>query len=126
MQAALPIVIVAVVAAAALLAIALARSGGAYDHIGRGELTFERDAPEAREDEIRQLLAARNARRVARGDAPQDVEAELAALTRGPDSALREELRALVEARNARLVARGKPPLDVDAEIARRLADLDG
>jgi hypothetical protein len=126
MQDALPIVIVVVVVLAAALAVVLARGEGrAYDHIGRGEMLFERDAPEARDDEIRQLLAARNARRVARGDAPQDVEAELRALTR-PDSGLREEIRALVAARNARLIARGKPPLDVDAEVERRLADIDG
>jgi hypothetical protein len=88
-------------------------------------MTFEREAPEARDDEIRQLLTARNARRVARGDAPRDVEAELRALTR-PDDSLREEIRTLVEARNARLIARGKPPLDVEAEVERRLAELDG
>ena len=91
----------------------------------RGEMTFERDAPEAREDEIRQLLAARNARRVARGDAPRDIEAELGELTRQDDS-LREEIRSLVQARNARLIARGKPPLDVEEEVERRLADTDG
>jgi hypothetical protein len=125
MQDALPIVIVVVVVIAAALAIVLARGGGAYDHIGRGEMTFEREAPEARDDEIRQLLTARNARRVARGDAPRDVEDELRALTRQDDS-LREEITALVEARNARLIARGRPPLDVEAEVARRLGDLDG
>ena len=121
----LPIVIVAVVAVAVVVAAVLARSGGAYDHIGRGEMTFDREAPEQREEDIRQLLEARNVRRMARGEPPRDVDAELKALTRADDS-LRDEVRALVVARNARLQARGKPPLDVEAEVERRLADLDG
>ena len=75
MQDALPIVIVAVVAIAAVVAvITLASSASQYDRIGRGDLTFDRDAtapPPAsdpyRDAEIRQLLEARNARRAARG-----------------------------------------------------------
>ena len=132
---ALPIVIVVVVALAAVAAIVSLVSGrGAYDRIGRGGLTFDRDAtaaaPEAdpfRDAEIRQLLEARNARRAARGDAPLDVDAELAALTRPVvDDSLRAEIRSFVEARNARRIARGAEPLDVDAEVERRLSDLDG
>jgi hypothetical protein len=134
---ALPIVIVVVVALAAVAAIVSLVSGrGAYDRIGRGALSFDRDAtapapsPEAdpfRDAEIRQLLEARNARRAARGDAPLDVDAELAALTRpAVDDSLRAEIRSLVQARNARRIARGAEPLDVDAEVERRLSDLDG
>jgi hypothetical protein len=132
---ALPIVIVVVVALAAVAAVAALVSGrGAYDRIGRSDLSFERDAtapaPAAdpfRDAEIRQLLEARNARRTARGDAPVDVEAELAALNRpAVDDSLRAEIRSLVEARNARRVARGAAPLDVEAEVERRLSDLDG
>jgi hypothetical protein len=132
---ALPIVIVVVVALAAVAAVVALVSGrGAYDGIGRGALTFDRDAtapaPEAdpfRDAEIRQLLEARNARRTARGDAPVDVDAELAALNRpAVDDSLRAELRSLVEARNARRVARGAEPLDVEAEVERRLSELDG
>jgi hypothetical protein len=133
---ALPIVIVVVVALAAVAAIvSLVAGRGAYDRIGRGELSFDRDAtapahPEAdpfRDAEIRQLLEARNARRAARGDAPLDVEAELAALTRpAVDDSLRAEIRSLVEARNARRIARGAEPLDVEAEVERRLSELDG
>jgi len=133
-QDAFAIVIVVVAVAAALVAVAtLLSSGGQYDRIGRGDLTFDRDAPAApasdpyRDDEIRQLLDARNARRAAAGKETVDVEAELAALTRpAADDALRAEIRSLVEARNARRVARGREPLDVEAEIARRLSELDG
>jgi hypothetical protein len=133
-QDALPIVIVAVVIVAAVVAVAtLVSSRGAYDHIGRGDLTFDREAgtpPEAdpfRDAEIRQLLEARNARRIAHGAEPVDVETELAALTRPvADDALRAEIRSLVEARNARRIARGRPPVDVEAEVERRLSELDG
>jgi hypothetical protein len=151
-QDALPIVIVAVVVLAGLVAVATLLAGrGAYDHIGRGGMTFDRElagsptpsTPDSnRDDEIRQMLEARNARRVARGREPLDVEAELAALTRpatkrppdGPvtraaaiaDHELRAEVRAFVESRNARRVARDNPPLDVEAEIERRLSGSDG
>jgi hypothetical protein len=136
-QDALPIVIVAVVVIAGIVAIVtLFSGGGAYDHIGRGGMTFDREvrrpagADPFRDDEIRQMLEARNARRVAQGREPLDIEAELAALTRpaaaAPDDDLRAEVRAFVESRNARLVARGKPPLDVEAEIERRLSGPDG
>ena len=132
---ALPIVIVVVITLAAVATVVALVSGrGAYDGIGRGALTFDRDAtapaPEAdpfRDAEIRQLLEARNARRTARGDAPVDVDAELAALNRpAVDDSLRAEIRSLVEARNARRVARGAEPLDVEAEVERRLSELDG
>jgi hypothetical protein len=82
-----------------------------------------------RDAEIRQMLEARNARRAARGQATQDVDAELAALTRpsaASDPEIVEEVRALVNARNARRVARGREPLDVEAEVERQLRDLPG
>ena len=104
--------------------IALVTSGGSYDEIGRGGLSVdERPATTAERDtEIRQYLAARNARRAARGEAPVDVEAELRALTApAADPELAAEVRQLVEARNARRVARGEAPLDVEEEVARRL-----
>jgi hypothetical protein len=61
---------------------ALATSGGSYDEIGRGGISLD-DAPQRREtyadvvDEVRQLVEARNAHRIARGEAPLDVEAEV-------------------------------------------------
>jgi hypothetical protein len=130
-QEALTIVIFAVVGVAIVAAVAslFARSSS-YDHIGRGGLALDREEPAnpvERDAEIRQMLAARNARRAARGEAPLDVEAELGALTRTEaDEGLRDELRALVRARNARRAARGEPPLDVEAEVERRLRDLAG
>jgi hypothetical protein len=79
---------------------------------------------EARE-EIRQMLEAKSARREARGEAPLDVEAEMAALsTPKADPALREEVRQLVVARNERRRRQGKEPLDVDAEVDRQLREL--
>jgi hypothetical protein len=108
-------------------------SGRIYTGLGRGDLEFERDQPaspaEARE-EIRQMVEAKSRRREARGEAPLDVEAEVAALTSGGggghDPALREEVRQLVIARNERRMRQGKEPLDVDEEVERQLRDLGG
>jgi hypothetical protein len=107
--------------------VALATSGGSYDEIGRGGLSLdERPATSAERDaEIRQYLAARNARRAARGEEPVDVEAELRALTApAADPELAAEVRQLVEARSARRIARGEEPLDIEAEVSKRLRDL--
>jgi hypothetical protein len=111
--------------------IALATSGRSYEQIGRGGLSLDEPPPRPasstaeRDAEIRQYLAARNARRVAHGEEPVDVEAELRALTApAADPELAAEVRELVEARNARRIARGEPPLDVDAEVSKRLGDL--
>ena len=114
-----------------------------YRQIGRGGLSLndgtDRPADEGRagsvaaagerEAEIRQMLEARNARRIARGHAPADVEAELAELLAEPgatpaDPALVAEVRDLVVARNARRARAGKEPLDVEAEVARQLREL--
>jgi hypothetical protein len=124
-QDALPIVVVAVVIVAGLVAIAtLVLSGGSYDQIGRSDMTFDRDATQDpfRDEEIRQLLEATNARRAAHGRPPLD----LAALEGAPDDELRAEIRAFVESRNARRIARGQEPLDVEAEVERRLRGQDG
>ena len=74
------------------------------------------------------MLTARNARREARGEAPLDVEAELARLTAAPaiDAALEAEIRSLVVARNERRGRQGKPPLDVEDEVRRQVAELGG
>jgi len=103
-----------------------------WQDYGKGELTMDRDEPgpaglAERDDEIRQLLEARNARRERRGEAPVDVDEELARLTApAVDPALREEIRQLVVARNHRRVRAGKPPLDVEAEIEREITSLGG
>jgi hypothetical protein len=113
-----------------------------YESVGRGDLSFEEPDPtpaprpgsaaaRAESDaEIRQMLQARSDRRQRRGEAPLDVDAELAALTRpaatDADPALREEVRQVVVARNERRLARGQEPLDVEAETDRQLRDLGG
>jgi hypothetical protein len=154
-QDALPIVIVAVVAAAAIVAVALlARGTGVYDNIRAGDPATRPDPPGARDAEIAQMLAARDARRAARGLAagggvtgggdPAESgpggsrdPAESGRPIGGGDDAgarpvvpvdddLRAEVHALVQARNARRVARGEAPIDVEAEVERRLRELDG
>ncbi len=132
-------VLFGVVVVAAIVAIASLR-GDRYQHVGRGGL-FEDDdgrggsrpaptgavAAAERDEEIRQMLDARNARRVARGQAPLDVDEEVARLTRpAVDPGLEAEIRSLVEARNQRLVRRGREPLDVEAEVQRQIRDLTG
>ena len=142
MEQALGIVIVAVVAAAALVAIAtLATSGRTYDQIGRGGLSLrdgsDRSAREPaqssaaaareRDDEIRQLLEARNEVRRRQGREPLDVEAELRARQQPAiDAGIVAEIRALVVARNERRARRGQPPLDVEEEVARQIRELGG
>jgi hypothetical protein len=91
-----------------------------------GALEAERD------DEIRQLVDAANNRRARRGEAPVDVDAEVARLTaeagapvpRPVDPELEDEVRTLVELRNRRRLRQGLDPLDVEAEIRRELAAL--
>jgi hypothetical protein len=112
--------------------------GERYDHIGRGGL-FEDEpggrpaAPAAvtaavRDEEIRQLVAAKNARRAAKGEAPLDVDEEIARLTPAPaaDPALVGEIREMVELKNARRLRQGKEPLDIEAEVAKQVRDLLG
>lgn len=110
----------------------LSLRGDRYAHIGEGGLFGDSSSgrPEEpvttaiRDEEARQMLGALNARRVARGEAPLDVEAELQRLTKpAPDPALEAEIRQLVEGKNAR---RGLPPLDVEAEVRRQIDDLMG
>jgi hypothetical protein len=136
MQEAFGILIFAVVIVAAIVAVVtLFLRGKAYDQIGRGGLSIRDEVPRReptgavavreRDDEIRQMLAARNERRARRGEAPLDVEAELARLTApAVDPGLEAEVRQLVIARNERRERRGQPPLDVEAEVARQLRQL--
>jgi hypothetical protein len=127
MQDAFAIVLFVVVGVAMVAAIwALVTSGGSYDDIGGGRMALDRReaTPAEREAEIRQMIAARNTLREARGEPPLDVDAEYRALTTADDPELREEIRTLVKASNARRVARGEEPLDVEAEVDRRLRDL--
>ena len=119
-------------------------SDSMYDQIGHGGLSSEGesrpgtltggDSPAAsveREEEIRQMLGARSERLVRRGEAPLDIDAELARLLEPPggvrahDEGLVEEVRQLVLARNERRERKGLEPLDVEAQVAATLAELD-
>lgn len=139
MQEAFGIVIWVVVAVGGLLAaVAFFTSAKLYDQIGRGGLSLRdgTDLPDRvvptgpaadaeRDEEIRQMLEARNRRRIRRGEAPIDIEAEFAELTRATvDAGLAQEIRDLVEARNRRRIRQGKEPLDVEAEVERQLREL--
>ncbi len=80
-----------------------------------------------RDAEILQMLEARNARRLRRGEPPLELDAEIARLAAPQvDAELRSEIRDMVLARNLRRARAGKPPLDVDAEIGREIAGLSG
>jgi hypothetical protein len=111
---------------------ALVANRKTWEDFGKGHLAMDRDvgargSAAERDEEIRQLLEARNARRERRGEAPVDVDQELARLTAPAiDPELREEIRQLVVARNHRRVRAGKAPLDVEAEIEREIAGLQG
>jgi hypothetical protein len=139
-QDAFGIVIFVVVGVGIVAAIyAAAGSGALYKQIGRGGMSLDRDddhrptfghavSQAVADEEIRQMLTARNARREARGQAPVDVEEELLRLRApaGVDAALESEIRSLVHARNERRKRQGKEPLDVEAEVAREIADFGG
>ena len=90
MQDALPIVIVAVVVVGGLVGVATVLfSRGAYDHIGRSTITFDHEAERADEgsirDEVRALVEARNARLIAHGKPPLDVDREVERRLSGQD-----------------------------------------
>jgi hypothetical protein len=116
----------------------LLSSGKMWEEYGRRGLVMDHDEPSGpargsaaaiieRDTEIRQMLEARNARRLRRGEPTIDVEAELARLTTPQiDAELRGEIRDLVLARNHRRARAGKPPLEVEAEIEREIAALTG
>jgi hypothetical protein len=136
------VLVVVVIGASIVAVITFAISDKTYAQIGRGGLSLRdgTDRPAAeplsgarfeavRDDEIRQMLEARNERRVRRGQKPLDIEDELATLLApGPDLSadpeLVAEVRELVIARNERRVRMGKEPLDVEAEVARQLREL--
>ena len=128
-----------------------ARSGSAWQEIGKGRFGVMHSMPPPRmrmaqpspeidlaiqAAEARQMIEAKSYRRLRRGEEPLDVEAEVAALLdselaahagkRGLDEKLRSEVRELVVARNERRMRRGQEPLDVEAEVERQVADFIG
>jgi hypothetical protein len=145
LQSAFPIVVFGAVALSVVMSLVFLFSrGSVYDQIGDGGLSSDRepasgvltpppDSPASRAEqelEIRQMLRARSERRVGRGEAPLDIDAEVARLLApahpsAHDPALTKEVRQLVLARNERRGRQGLEPLDVDAEVERTLAELD-
>jgi hypothetical protein len=149
-----PLVVFGTVAVSVVLSIAfLISSDNAYDQIGQGGMTRDSEAPPEsafapapppplssaagraeQEREVRQMLSARSARRVARGEPAIDIDAEVAKLLAPPtaaegaadghDAELEAEVRGLVVAKNERRVRRGLEPLDVAAEVRRTLQEL--
>jgi hypothetical protein len=132
------VIVIAVVAGLAAI-LSYVGSGQIYSSIGKGSFALDVEdrpagpkagSPAAKAEqaeEIRQMLQAKSERRQARGEAPLDVDAELAALLRPPggdDPELREEVRQLVIARNERRARRGEGPLEVEAEVDRQMRDL--
>ena len=144
MDEAFPIVIIGISLLAIVVAVAASMaSGGLYERIGRGGLSMDGHEQQGRsgpqpgsaaakaeaDEEIRQLVEAKSARRVARGQPALDVDAEIAKLTTvtaaaPADEGLRDEVRQLVIARNERRVRQGKEPVEVEAEVDRQLRDL--
>jgi hypothetical protein len=128
------VLIVIAVIAVVVAAVSYRGTGRIYSGLGReGGLDMTREPAAAQasaaevQDEIRQMLEAKSRRRQARGEPELDVDAELAALTRGSaaaDPGLREEVRQLVIARNERRARQGKEPLDVEEEVERQLREL--
>jgi hypothetical protein len=114
----------------------LVSTGKTWDEYGKSRLLMDNDLPDRaaigsaaalleRDLEVRQMLEARNARRLRRGETPIDVEQEVRRLTAAHvDDALRVEIRDLVIARNHRRVRAGKPPLEIEAEVEREIASL--
>jgi glycine/D-amino acid oxidase-like deaminating enzyme len=129
------LVVCGVGVAGAIVALLLSRR--TWDEYGKNQLLLdsEQARPTAgshtaasvgdRDEEIRQMLEARNARRRRRGEPELDVDQELGRLTApAVDDELRAEIRDMVVARNHRRARQGKPPLDVEAEIERQIAAL--
>ena len=120
------------IAAAVIALLALVSNRKTWDDYGKDHLLMDSEAPpgasasaQERDEEIRQMLEARNERRRRRGEEPVDVERELSRLTAPQvDPELRQEIRDLVKARNYRRVRAGKPPLDVEAEVQREISRL--
>ncbi len=134
MQDAFGYVLFGVVGIAAVIAIGtLFLRKSTYEQIGAGGFFKEDPAARAvaaendpfRDEEIRQMLTARNARHTLSGGEIVDVEDELARLTApAVDAALVAEIREFVVKRNERRIARGREPLDVEQEVERQLREL--
>jgi len=128
-QSAFGIVIFTVVALSGVIAIGTFLFGGQPPHSSIGGNAFSAttgdpgvESPEMREDEVRQMLEARNRRRIARGEAPGDIDAEMRELlsnaqTEDVDNDVRAEVEAIIAARQARRRRKGRPEGDFQAEV---------
>jgi hypothetical protein len=113
--------------------IVLATSRKDWAQYGSDRLMLDSEAPRTpaalneRDEEVRQMLEARNARRRRRGEPELDIATELARLQAlaNADDELTDEIRQLVIARNHRRARKGLEPLDVEAEVERELAGLN-
>jgi len=145
----LAFVVFGTVAFSLLIGVLFLVSGGSdslYDRIGEGGISREgegggggpglTDSAAVRaeqEEEIRQMLGARNERLLRRGEEALDIDAEVARLLSGGtqrgershDAGLVDEVRQLVRARNERRIRQGLEPLDVESEVERTLSELD-
>jgi hypothetical protein len=132
------VIVIAIVGGIAAIA-SYVGSGDVYKSIGKGQFALDSEdrprgpkpgsaaASAEQAEEVRQMIQARSDRLERRGEAPLDVDAEVAALLKpqvSDDPELRDEVRQLVIARNERRARRGEDPLDVEAEVDRQLRDL--
>lgn len=130
------IVIFSVVGISGLIAIGTFIFGGAPPHSTIGGNTFVPstgdpgvETEDMREDDVRQMLEARNKRRIARGESPADIDAELRELLSQPaevstDAEIRAEVEAIITARHARRRRRGRPVGDFDTEVEELLRTI--
>jgi hypothetical protein len=152
LQSAFPIVVFGAVALSVVMSlIFLFSRGSLYDQVGESGFATEHDASadvpgpapgstaerDEQELEIRQMLHARSARMVGRGEPALDIDAEVSRLLGGAnpvaptpapgparDPGIEREVRQLVLARNERRARQGLERLDVDAEVTRTLDEL--
>ena len=143
MESIFPIVVFGAVGVSLVMSVVFLLSrGSVYDEIGQGGMTRDSEGPEMmgassmssaagraeQEREIRQMLSAKSARMVQRGQPALDIDAEVAKLLApvavGHDAGLEDEVRQLVTAKNERRARKGLEPLDVAAEVERTLAEL--
>jgi len=137
------VLLIVVIGGAVVAVFTFLGTGKLYDQIGRGGLSLREDddgrggtlgggahqrpaAARERDDEIRQLLTARNERRARRGEPAIDVDAELQRLTAPAidPACARRSASSSSPARTPR--AGGQDPLDVDAEVERQVRELSG